>query len=106
MTGAHQQPRRPQLKLFLPASGPDDETPEPSDQMTLRQFFEHWFLPIVLDGAHAATVTAYRESLAWWEQLTGDPPHRGSRHSLGLPLSLKWPDFTPDLPARELISRP
>lgn len=44
---------------------------------TLREFFELWFLPVVLNGdtnAKLATVRSYESSLDWWERLTDDPP--------------------------------
>ena len=48
-----------------------------SASSTLREFFDGWFRPIVLDGdtnAKAATVREYASSLDWWETLTGNPP--------------------------------
>jgi integrase len=47
-----------------------------SPDIRLSQFFERWFLPIVLVGRHAsaATIVSYRESLAYWISFTGDPP--------------------------------
>jgi len=44
---------------------------------TLREFFELWFLPVVLNGdtnAKLSTVRSYESSLDWWERLTDDPP--------------------------------
>lgn len=42
--------------------------------LTLREFFEQHFVPEWLDEAEPGTVTAYREALAHWERITGDPP--------------------------------
>lgn len=46
-------------------------------EITLREFFDLWFRPIVLDGdtnAKPATVREYESSLAWFETLTTNPP--------------------------------
>jgi integrase len=47
-------------------------------ESTLTDFWEHWFLPIVLVPGKASegTIRLYRETLAWWRHLTGDPPIR------------------------------
>lgn len=48
-----------------------------SPRHTLSEFFERWFLPVVLQGEHNAsvsTVTLYRDTLAWWKRLTRQPP--------------------------------
>jgi integrase len=44
--------------------------------MRLSEFFERWFLPMVLEAkeASASTILLYRQSIAWWITLTGDPP--------------------------------
>ncbi len=75
------QPSRPALRLFdtsnLPGQTSGDlSTGGLSPQMTLTEFFEQWFLPIVLEGEgrDAATIRSYRESMAWWQRITGDPP--------------------------------
>jgi integrase len=43
---------------------------------TLAEFFEGWFLPVVLSRQEAAagTIRNYREAITWWTHLTGDPP--------------------------------
>ena len=51
--------------------------PRMSAEARLSEFFEHWYLPIILESereSSAATIRVYRECLAWWERLTGDPP--------------------------------
>lgn len=48
-------------------------------QMSLRDFFSRWFLPIVLRGEKtnaASTIRLFEDSLEWWERITGDPPLR------------------------------
>lgn len=50
-----------------------------SAQMSLRDFFRIWFLPIVLRGEKRnaeATIKLFEDSLEWWERITGDPPLR------------------------------
>jgi integrase len=45
--------------------------------MTLTEFFESWYVPVILvgeRGASESTIYEYRRSLRWWAQLTGDPP--------------------------------
>lgn len=77
----HDRDQRPSLRLYdasdLPPDSPDDiATGGLSPQMTLSEFFQTWFLPIVLasEGRDAATITSYRESIGWWHKLTSDPP--------------------------------
>lgn len=54
------------------------ETPSGlSPRMSLSEFFEEWFLPIVLkseQNASEGTIRIYRTALDWWRKLTGDPP--------------------------------
>lgn len=69
------------VRLFTPPVDDPSEpfTPRVSPEMTLREFFELWYLPVVLAGergASAGTATVYRDALAWWKTLTGDPPLR------------------------------
>jgi integrase len=78
---ASQPPSRPELRLFNLDDGPsgydhDHGGGKLSAGMRLSEFFAAWFLVIVLEGegSHAGTVTSYRESIAWWVRLTGDPP--------------------------------
>lgn len=45
--------------------------------LTLKQFFELWMLPVLLEAqndASPATKLLYREALGWWQTITGDPP--------------------------------
>jgi integrase len=45
--------------------------------LTLSEFYRAWFVPIVLSGerqAAAGTLTSYAESIAYWSEITGDPP--------------------------------
>lgn len=71
---------RPPLKLFDPAEAADAEVVASgvlSPRLTLSQFFEAWFLPIVLESqrqAAATTILRYRDALTWWERLTRNPP--------------------------------
>lgn len=49
----------------------------PTAQSRLSEFFEWWFLPLILESERnvsGATIRVYREALAWWIRLTGDPP--------------------------------
>lgn len=67
------------LKLFTPEQQPleEPEGPHLSDRITLPQFFERWFLPIVLQGQHASkpqSIKPYYEALRRWVEITGDPP--------------------------------
>lgn len=65
----------PTLRLWTP----DVDTDEPggiSPRMTLCDFFDEWYLPIVLSGERAAarkTVLIYRDALRYWTRLTGNP---------------------------------
>ena len=50
-----------------------------SPSMTLRQFFERWFRPIVLVGQSddaQTTIGLYEDALNYWERLTLNPPLR------------------------------
>jgi len=70
----------PSLRLFDDAAASqDDGSPfdgELSGNMTLPQFVEEWFIPVLLvgDGKKASTVTLYRELVDWWLRLTTNPP--------------------------------
>lgn len=70
------------LKLYNPAEAHGHEIDSSgvlSPSMQLPDFFEHWFLPIVLIDATDAspgTVQIYRDSLAWWQRLTQAPTLR------------------------------
>lgn len=47
-----------------------------SPRLKVREFFDRWYLPVVLEGdkdASVETVKIYREALAWWETLTDNP---------------------------------
>lgn len=78
---------RPTLRLFteetflasVAAEFPAGDGRRLSPSMTLRQFFEIWFLPIVLEDegeARPATIRQYLDALDWWERLTDNPPLR------------------------------
>jgi hypothetical protein len=62
----------------------DDDAPEPDwHQCKLREIFDLWFVPKVLRSrlrrirpVTEATLRQYRESLAWWEATTDNPPAR------------------------------
>lgn len=68
----------PQLKLFSGGRAtvsPSGETLAP--RMTLREFFDAWMLPIVLQQQRETaegTRTLYYDAIAWWELTTGNPP--------------------------------
>ena len=68
------------FRLFDPESpGTSDAGPgDISPSMSLSEFFDGWFLPVVLRsrGESGGTETVYRDALAWWTKLTGDPPIR------------------------------
>lgn len=64
------------LRLF------DNDLPEETDwaRCTLRDVFERWFIPQVLEDpeereepAAPGTITLYRDALKWWEGTTGNP---------------------------------
>lgn len=64
------------FRIWMP-SDEESEFSGISPGMTLRQFFEEWFAPIVLVGdrdSAEGTLTIYRNAIDWWERLTGDPP--------------------------------
>jgi integrase len=65
----------------LPPVKAPDTTPagegEFSPRMTLSRFFELWYLRVVMmreKKNDQDTIDSYRESIAWWIKLTGDPP--------------------------------
>lgn len=65
-----------QLRLFSASDGAGDL----SARLTLRQFFDRWFLPVVLPQAAIGTVQVFRTAIDWWEQLSWrsdpyDPQH-------------------------------
>lgn len=48
-----------------------------SPAMTLEEFFEAWYLPVVLRAGReptAGTLLVYRDALGWWRRLVGDVP--------------------------------
>lgn len=59
---------------------PDDNDPREAQlnkAMTVRQFFESWMLPVVLEEKRQVSVAAkkgYLEAIAWWELVLGDNP--------------------------------
>lgn len=70
---------RPCLRLFSADVDPDaaEALDDLSPFISLSAFFERWYVPVVAlgeKGSTAATIVSYRESLAWWAALTGDPP--------------------------------
>lgn len=65
----------PQLRIFGDDNSPLlPARPPLSPQMTLREFYQHYFSPLCLATRDAKTVVAYNESVEWWLMLTGDPP--------------------------------
>ena len=47
-----------------------------TDALTLTEFFDRWYLPVILAPRERSpeTIKRYRESLAWWGLMTTDPP--------------------------------
>lgn len=72
---AFRNPSQRGAALKLVADDPSGD-PALSDTLTLTQFFERWFVPVVLvaNERSPATVDRYRELLSWWAFLTLDPP--------------------------------
>jgi len=72
----------PERRSFLRLFSEQDEACSPSGSdlspfMGLAGFFDRWHVPIVMvgeNGSAAGTIVSYRESIAWWARLTGDPP--------------------------------
>lgn len=70
------------LKHLPPSETEPDAPPNRlqvlTDALTLTEFFDRWFLPVVLVANERCTHTAdrYREMLKWWTLLTLDPPIR------------------------------
>lgn len=79
----------PALRLFSPHEDPSPDigapllhprppTPDPQPSWRLRDFFTHWHTVHVFGRQETppdpATLRGWRETLAWWERLTGDPP--------------------------------
>lgn len=64
------QAPQPQLRLFEPAA----RTAALSPQMTLSEFLEAFVVPVCLTRARPRNLKQYRESIAYWRRLTGDPP--------------------------------
>lgn len=64
------------IKLYQPLDGDTKETAEPSPGWRLTQIFERAFLPLWIRplGLDPKTIKLYREALAHWERITGDPP--------------------------------
>lgn len=65
------------LKLWTPDTAASQAGDRLSPQTSLAEFFERWFVPVVLTGERntaAATLGSYRESVAYWVRTTGDPP--------------------------------
>lgn len=60
------------LRIFSPQAS----APEISPRISLGQFFRGCFEPLWISarGLSPATAASYRESIAWWQRLTGDPP--------------------------------
>jgi integrase len=57
---------------------PDESRGKVSENIRLDQFYRRWFKPIVIDGEGLSpgTEKVYEGLLAWWKQLTSDPPLR------------------------------
>jgi len=68
------------LRLFTPdhPSQVESDGPRLSDRMTLSQFFECWFLPVVLvqHATKPQSIKPYRDALRYWKLITHDPPLR------------------------------
>ena len=68
------------LKLFAAEMAAEDVEVEHayriSPENTLGDFFEHYFLPVILKAGKAkvATIAEYRTAVRRWVELTGDPP--------------------------------
>jgi integrase len=82
--GSSPAPRKgiqPAIRLFTAETQENhdgnDHRAELTPDLTLRQFFDLWMLPVLLEAqndASAATKLLYRDALGWWETVTGDPP--------------------------------
>lgn len=68
----------PFLKLFQADESAHSGPPGLSPEADLPAFFEAWFLPVAIrgEGKSRGTELQYRETIAWWKQLTADPPLR------------------------------
>lgn len=71
----------PRPRLFAPDAPPAAPrlTGGITCLMSLFEFYEQWFRPIVLKAereSSRATLASYGQSVEWWERLTGDPPLR------------------------------
>lgn len=67
---------RPILRLVRPDERTLDSSGGLSPLMTLREFFEAWYKPIVLIGQNgdaSSTVNLYHDALRYWENLTNNP---------------------------------
>lgn len=65
------------LRLFDPDdSSAGDDGARLTPAMTLGQFFAAYYRPVALEacGASAATIALAQDTIAWWRELTGDPP--------------------------------
>lgn len=64
----------PDLRLFSPGSRPRKSDITPA--MTLGQFYELCFVPLWVRarGLSPASSASFAESIAWWRELTEDPP--------------------------------
>lgn len=67
---------RPAIRLFDPSDNEGSGPPGITPAMTLSEFFEVWFLPILLvgTGKDEDTIKLYRDSIRWWCEITSDPP--------------------------------
>ncbi len=66
----------PPAQFGLALFRPDSSDPEqPTAQWTLSEFFDRWLAPqFALRRTSAGTLAAYRDAIAWWRIITGDPP--------------------------------
>lgn len=63
------------LRLWAPDSSLRIDAPGGlSPRMTLAQFFEAWFLVVVLAKNADGGVQKYRDAVRYWVEITGDPP--------------------------------
>lgn len=61
------------LRLFQPDDSGGEELSGLSPRMTLSQFFEQWYVPIVQRGKRKGTIDRYRDTIKWWKRITKDP---------------------------------
>lgn len=68
------------IKLWAPpVAGEESEAADDdvSSRLTLSEYFARAYLPRLEQRVRPGTITIYRETLAWWAKLSGDPPIAG-----------------------------